>query len=232
MSNMSLLSEEIHSAIIEEELLAEGILQDIIGGIASFIKKLFSQENLDKAKQLGKQGMEWTKERIEKEVVPKLKELIRYTVDQALPTLARGALQSLIEAMADKKTPFTEKNIQIVLRDHIKALIAKAQTAVAVGSVVAGGGIGKLLLHTVAGKTAGKSSTLTNLYNMLVMQAVEQKVYPYIIEEIMTFEQMEAVYGGDPDDVYLGGPLEPQDQELNEAKVYQRWQKIAGIIKG
>jgi len=219
MSNTSLLSEEIHSAIIEEELLAEGILQDIIGGIASFIKKLFSQENLDKAKQLGKQGMERAKE----EVVPRLKALIKYTVDEVLPKAAEATVRSLIKAMADKKIPFTEENMQIALRDQIKALIKKAQTGAAIGSVAMGGGIiGKLLFHVIAGKTIGKNDTLAGIYDKLVMDAVTSKVYPRITQKIMTFEEMETAYTEE-----LGEP-----QKLNEEKTYQRWQKIAGIIKG
>lgn len=215
MSDMSLLSEEIHSAIIEEELLAEGILQDIIGGIASFIKKLFSQENLDKAKQLSKQGMERTKE--------ELKRLINYTVDELLPKLAEATLRSLIKAMAVKKIPFTEENIQKALRDHVKVLIQKAQTAAAIGSVALGGGaIGKLLFHVIAGKTIGKNDTLTGIYDKLVMDAVTNKIYPKITQEIMSFEEMEAAYVEE-----LEGP-----RKLNEEKTYQRWQKIAGIIKG
>ncbi len=63
---------------------------------------------------------------------------------------------------------------------------------------------------------------LTVIYDKFVMDAVKNKIYPKITQEIMPFEEMEAAYAEE-----LEGP-----RKLNEEKTYQRWQKIAGIIKG
>lgn len=222
MSKILTLTEENHNAIIEQQLLAEGILNDILNGIANFISRLFSKENIDKAKQLGQQGTEWAKEKIQN--------LVDKAVEEYLPALAQGALKLVIEQMAKKKIPFTEANLKIALRDNIKILVKKAAKAVGLASLVFGGvSIAKILTSTVAGEAAGKNKTLIILYNEMVMAAVNKKVYPYILQEAMTFEEMKAVYEG-PDDISLPEPLEPQ--ELNETKTYQRWQKIAGIIKG